>query len=689
MRHSERLLKAVLWGWLLCLLCLAPAARALPQSLQANASSVDSAGHLFAWQEASPSPVPTNPNEVFTQAPWRPLPGAVGEGYLRGALWLRWEVQPGPEPARDWRLVFSNPLIDEVLVYRRDAAGIWRLVAQGGETVPRAEWPIQVPRYVLPIRFEPGQAETLLLRLRSKNSMFTTVTLQARDTFEELERSEARFYGFYFGGCLLLVLLHLLTWRMTHDQHGAWYFAYLFTNLGVEALTPGQAQFLMNLPMALSDPLLGLVICAHVGVGLCFSFRLLETRPRWAGWTRRAERAVWAILFVAAGLILMGRYGAGVSLAQAVGLVCLVSMQLLAVRLAWTGQSSARFFLMAFGVYLAAGGIIVMRNQGLIAPSFLALHASAIGSAIFMLMMSGRMKLRYDEIRRDKDQAQHELAHAVKAHNAHLTGEVAQRTATLVKEVEHRTLLELELRAALDNERRMREEQLDFVAMVAHEFRTPLAIIKTSAQQIARNMKAPPERTMERTQNIREASDRLVALVDDYLSADRLVADTAAFSPMVTPLLPLLRDIASEWLDTADSVDGNGNSVQWQVAEGLPEALFCDAGLLKVAVRNLINNAHRHRAADSVVHVAVSCQAGELDLCVCNQGQAIPADEIPHLFRKYFRGRQAQRSPGAGIGLYLVRRIAEMHGGKVQLDNAVEAGEVRLRLTVSLMSTSN
>ena len=84
----------------------------------------------------------------------------------------------------------------------------------------------------------------------------------------------------------------------------------------------------------------------------------------------------------------------------------------------------------------------------------------------------------------------------------------------------------------------------------------------------------------------------------------------------------------------------------------------------------------------AIVLDVVPADTGGLDIRVSNPGDAIPHDEVPRLFEKYFRGRQAARSPGAGLGLYLVHQIAELHRGHARLDSAGRDGHVRFSLAL-------
>ncbi|MNV67629.1 Sensor kinase CusS [compost metagenome] len=171
----------------------------------------------------------------------------------------------------------------------------------------------------------------------------------------------------------------------------------------------------------------------------------------------------------------------------------------------------------------------------------------------------------------------------------------------------------------------------------------------------------------------------MTALVDEYLTSDRMEAGQTPFQPRPCErdeLMELFEDLVADWPD---------GRVVWHDGQ-LPPQLVCDPGLLRVALRNLLANADRHTPAGRaiVLDVVPAGPDGEggLNIRVSNPGDAIPHDEVPRLFEKYFRGRQAARSPGAGLGLYLVHQIAELHRGHARLDSAGQDGHVRFSLAL-------
>ena len=147
--------------------------------------------------------------------------------------------------------------------------------------------------------------------------------------------------------------------------------------------------------------------------------------------------------------------------------------------------------------------------------------------------------------------------------------------------------------------------------------------------------------------------------MDEFLTLDRLGGDLRARISIFSPE-ELLRSIINEFPK---------QRMETRYVD-LPAEIHGDSELLRIAIRNLIENALRYAPPDTVVKVlAQGTGEGGVQIAVEDAGAGIASDEIPKLFQKYFRGRAAQSKPGAGLGLYLVERIARLHGGSVRVEN--------------------
>jgi PAS domain S-box-containing protein len=222
------------------------------------------------------------------------------------------------------------------------------------------------------------------------------------------------------------------------------------------------------------------------------------------------------------------------------------------------------------------------------------------------------------------------------------------------------------------------EEKKRFVAMLSHEFRTPLATIDGAIQHLEMNAANVDEPTHKRYIKIQKAVDRLTKLLDDYLMQDQLDRVSHGLQLAPTSVRDLLEDCQSSALalsteHTVSIDDGD-----------LPDTVLCDADLMRLVLRILADNAVKYTAAGS--HITLRCSAGpngDVRFDVSDDGAGVASDELPLLFDKFFRGRSAASQSGSGMGLHLARSVVESHGGTLLAINNSEGGA---KFTISLPS---
>ena len=642
---------------LAAMLSMATAVRAAPLLLDAEPGLVDAAGHLERLLDPDGS---LSLEEAATAEGWSPLPGSLSAGFTRDSVWLRLPVQVDAVARGGWMLRLSNALLDDVQIHLGDGKG-WTLLGHSGEDVPRRDWPVDYRSPV--IQFDPPApgAYVILVRLQSKNAVATRLEVWRRLAFDNQSRREGLLFGLYFGFYLLLICVHAVFWWATRAPMSGLFLAYIGNCVFNEVMSLGLVQQLTGLSVGWSDRMLGVGIAISLPVALRIAFAQLNLEalyPRAARWT---ERAFWLVALVCAALVLTGHYAWGMQPIQLLALSTIVALTTLAGFLLKRGWRPARFFALAFGVFYVGVLIAFLRNLGLLPVNTFTEYVSTLGTMLHMLLLSLIIVGRHERQRRHKERQQANLAaDLARQHSHRLEREVALRTTEMQGEIQRRVELEEELRTSLEHERRVFAEQREFVAMVSHEFRTPLAIITTSAQQLARNLTAPVEKSLARCGNIRDAAMRLLALVDEYLTHDRMREPSAALRLTQCDLLALLADLDREFpAGRIQCIYGQGEQV-----------VRSDAGMLRIALRNLLANADRHCAPGRAVRVTLREEDGVMHIEVANSGDRIASSEQERLFQKYYRGPNAFRHPGAGLGLYLVRTIAERLGGTVFLKSA-------------------
>ena len=231
--------------------------------------------------------------------------------------------------------------------------------------------------------------------------------------------------------------------------------------------------------------------------------------------------------------------------------------------------------------------------------------------------------------------------------------------------------------------RAAQEEQKRFVAMVSHEFRTPLATIDGAVQRLqvtASNIDAP---TRHRYDKIQKATDRLTGLLDDYLTQERIdTVGQGLHLSDASPLALLHDSAASARALSADHVIN--------IEAPNPPATFrCDVDRMRLTLRVLADNAVKYTPAGSCVTLRASAANDGIEFVVADNGDGIPDNELPYVFDKFFRGRRASQQTGSGLGLHMARRVVEMHGGTLTAHNRVNGGaQFRIWLPSDFSSVS-
>jgi signal transduction histidine kinase len=218
-------------------------------------------------------------------------------------------------------------------------------------------------------------------------------------------------------------------------------------------------------------------------------------------------------------------------------------------------------------------------------------------------------------------------------------------------------------------------EQKRFASMLNHEFRTPLSTIDGAIQRLEALAGNADEPTRQRYRKIAGATDRLIAMLDEYLSPERM-AELGSERPanMVSPRL-LLEEVVAQ-------ARVAGRKVVFE-ADHLPASLRCEPAGLRLALKVLLDNALRFSPAGSPLTVLGYCVGGGIELALRNEGDGVPTADLPHIFAKGVRGANAAGFPGSGLGLYMARSVVEVHGGSLVHVAPTQGGaEFRLWLPV-------
>ena len=210
----------------------------------------------------------------------------------------------------------------------------------------------------------------------------------------------------------------------------------------------------------------------------------------------------------------------------------------------------------------------------------------------------------------------------------------------------------------------------DFAAMLTHDLKNPLAVIQGCAK-LLEEAGLTPEDT-EWVASIDRAAGMIDRLVADLLLAATIEAGKLTLAIRPIAVGALLASAMRQFRAVAARKD-----ITLRTA-GEAETLHVSGDLVQLerALGNLIDNAIKYTPAGGVVTVQALCRNGDLWLRVEDTGPGISTEDLPHVFEKYRRARATGNVDGAGLGLYIVRYLAEAHGGTVSVDSRIGSGSV-------------
>ncbi|MBA3734918.1 MAG: GAF domain-containing protein [Actinobacteria bacterium] len=227
-------------------------------------------------------------------------------------------------------------------------------------------------------------------------------------------------------------------------------------------------------------------------------------------------------------------------------------------------------------------------------------------------------------------------------------------------------------RTTADELRRLSALRADFVSLVSHELRSPMAAVIGASRTLQARWR---ELTADQRQSflalIGDETSRLADLIGDVLDTSRIEAGTFSFTFSDVDLGEVLRDVVAAADLAQDEV-----RVSAEVGGALPHVRG-DRERLRQIVQNLVDNAVKYSPAGAEVRVSANSDDGWLRIAVADDGPGIPFDDQKIIFDKFGRATvEGGTKPGTGLGLFIARSIAEAHGGSLDVDSAPAHGSV-------------
>jgi signal transduction histidine kinase len=237
--------------------------------------------------------------------------------------------------------------------------------------------------------------------------------------------------------------------------------------------------------------------------------------------------------------------------------------------------------------------------------------------------------------------------------------------------LKRRSTYELELQQARAVAEDANTTKTQFLASVSHELRTPLHTIMSYARFGERDVAAGRfDDIAEYFEVILDSSDLLLLLLNDLLDLSKLESGKMSFNPMPSSFGDIVGCVADQF-----QVDLKEKNLEVVLDLREPDMIFVDPTRTLQVVRNLFENAIKYTKPNTSIFVSVSKTGDNVTLCVRDQGEGVPQDELDLIFESFKQSsKTGDEAGGVGLGLAISRQIVSFQKGRIWVENHAEGG---------------
>jgi two-component system, sensor histidine kinase LadS len=642
--------------WFLPLICiiwlvgLSSSSVGAPLKLDGERASVSVRGHLSAFHDISGQMDFAAIERAAVEGRFRPLEGAFNPGLDRaGVWWLRFALRASDTGDGEWWLaVDAHPLTDSVdaLVPVRGADG--RIVdawLRSGTEVPVANRYMPVSLFVFRMDVPLDEEQVVYIRIAGTRSIRAQVDLWRLPDLVGYIVSVTTILSMLLGAAALLGVAAMIM--------GAWLRERTLVLLGINTSFMTALQILITgLALQLFAGFSHLIIYSVHALVLYLTagsmallimdvFRGFADMP----WIRRFMWTFLAFSTVGAALTPFGFYQPLLSILLVLSIIFSLLTILAAYRWMRAGEPSGLWYFIG----LSLSGFVLMAYSGRVLGL---LPLTSLSAWIFPALVLAQIVAIFVGV--------------IVAIQAHQRTRQALEQDLLAASRRNEKMLEVAVEARTHALRQALREQRNLLSMVSHEFRTPLSTIGAAVDVIRHGTSTLAPMDTRELAKIGRATRRLGGLIDTFLAEEWLDRASLELRVRHVDLHALLTEIARDGgIESERDIQLNGPE-QLRVA--------VDPLLLRVAVGNIVSNALKYSSGP--VTLAFGATEEAVEIRVEDKGSGVDPAEQETIFERYYRSDTHASLPGAGLGLFIVARIASLHGGTVRVEDAVGGGSV-------------
>ena len=237
---------------------------------------------------------------------------------------------------------------------------------------------------------------------------------------------------------------------------------------------------------------------------------------------------------------------------------------------------------------------------------------------------------------------------------------------------------ELQLRSSLEktqwesrHRQQLNDERLRFFTNITHELRTPLTLIMGPLEDLLADSRLP-DVLHKKVDSIHASAERLLNLINEILEFRKTETQNRRLTVAHSDIAAFVRDLGNRFKD----LNRNPNvEIKVDVPES-PVEVYFDSEVVNTVVNNLMSNAMKYTNSGSIMLSVVNDSNGTVSISVSDTGYGISQKALPHIFDRYYQAKGIHQASGTGIGLALVKSLADLHGARLHVDSVEGEGTV-------------
>lgn len=590
-------------------------------------------------------------------ARFRPLQGNLKAGYTHSAYWLRLPLaRIDASTPQQWWLEISPSMLDDIRLYQSRPDGQFEL-QQAGDHLAFSQ---QAMHYRNPLfHLTLNQGDTfVLLRVASTSSLFVQATLWSPQGFAEESNQVSVMLGMFYGVMLAMIAYNFFLLLSFQDK-AMLYYLLLSSAVLLAALSANGhiAQFFVPDWPALVDLLPGLtvpLILLTMSLFIASFLQLKQKIPK----MYQVFRLVQLFAVLAIAMVLAGQNHRIAPYVQIIGFLQILLILPVCVLSGMRGYRPGYIAAIASTGWIFGASLVVLRNIGLIPPSWATTYGFQIGNVLEVILLALALAERINILKKERELAQAQLLRLSQNAGQELEAQVKLRTA--------------ELGQAVDSLQQLNNEKNEFLGIAAHDLKNPLTAI-IGMSELLRHAELPisEQQRSHYLERIGKNGQRMMHIITNLLDVNALECGQMHFASELVDLNQKLSDMALQY-----ELSASAKGLRLQLTPGETVLVMADGAALSQVLDNLISNAVKYSPHGKIIWLNAGTEPGFGYCRIRDEGDGLSEADQQHLFERFTRLSSVPTGGehSSGLGLSIVKKLSVAMHGSITCDSAPGQG---------------